>query len=94
MRRSHDTTLQHAENAAKVQPAPTFEAAKIREHAGVQYIVDESGEDATLVNGRYPQKKVSDIVTTTEGCDYLGTLWRVANPDLKKVIIKNIEKGQ
>jgi hypothetical protein len=83
-RRVQNDGMFQAEEASKPQPSPSFDAAKVKEHAGVQYRLE--GIDATILNGRFQQKRVSELIKTSEGKDYLGSLWRVAHPDLQRVI--------
>jgi hypothetical protein len=86
VRRQQNPSVFQAEAAALVQAPVDYDSAKVREHAGVSFIVID--DDAMLKNGRYSGKKVSEIVSTVEGRDFLGGLWRTASPDLQKVIKK------
>jgi len=90
MRRQQDTSILQAEQAQAL-PTSTYDAAKLKEHAGVSYSI--SGNDALIANGRFPNKKISELVKTTEGRDYLGTLWKVANSELQKVIGFQFDNG-
>jgi hypothetical protein len=86
LRRSQNNSLLQAEKAAEVSVSNTPEAVKIREFAGVQYQLEPDGKDAILVNGRFSNKKVSEVVTTVEGRDFLGGLWRMIPPDLQNIV--------
>ena len=83
-RRSQDESIMHAESAAKPQASPSFDAAKVKEHAGMQFVIE--GNDARFENGRFASKRVSELVKTPEGRDWLGGLWRIAHRDLQAVI--------
>jgi hypothetical protein len=82
MRRRQNATMAQAEVAAKVPE--TAEAKELKEHAGLQFMIE--GTDAMLVTGRFPQKKISELIKTVEGRDYLGTLWRTVPSDLRNII--------
>jgi len=85
MRRQTNASLLQAEQAAQQQQQPTHEGQQLREHAGISYVLVPPS-DAQLLNGRFPQKKISELVKLAEGRDYLGMVWRSANSELKNVI--------
>jgi hypothetical protein len=67
-----------------------YEGKKQKEFSGIQYLLEEG--DATLLNGRYPQKRISEIVTTEEGRDYLGGIFRNAGTELQRIITAWFDK--
>jgi hypothetical protein len=87
-RHTQNEGMFHAEAAANLKP---LESAKVREHSGQQYTIE--GDDATMQNGRFALKRVSDIITLPEGRDWLGGLWRTAAKDLQAVIKTQFDKG-
>jgi hypothetical protein len=88
-RRVQDESLFQAEAASKTQLALPNDTAQIRDHAGISFVIE--GDDARFVNGRFAQKKVSELVKLAEGRDWLGSLWRLSSKELQQVIRKQFD---
>lgn len=91
MRRAQNPTMMAAEQAALVPLAKTPEAVQTREFAGMQFTLHQEELDATIINGRFPNKRISEIVVSVEGRDYLGGLWRTSSPELQAIIKHQFE---
>jgi hypothetical protein len=52
------------------------------------YIIDSDQRDAVFNSGIHSGKKVSDLVKTVEGRDFLGSVWKYGKRDLNSVIRK------
>jgi len=71
--------------AAEKSAALAEKKQEVRQRAGLSYVLLE--KDALLKDGRFRDKKVSELMLTVEGRDYLGgELWKIAADDLKSVI--------
>ena len=53
---------------------------------GLLYSIVPDNRDAVFGSGVYSGRKVSDIVMTVEGRDFLGTVWKYGKRDLNSVI--------
>ena len=76
-----------AEAAAEASRPTQDEAYAVippKEHAGLEYTL--LTDDMLLRNGRFANQRVSDVVKTVEGRDYVGQLWRTANPEIRRVL--------
>jgi hypothetical protein len=76
------STIAQAEAAANT--VELYEGKKQREFSGIQYTLEQ--DDAVLITGRFPQKRVSEIVLSKEGKDYLGGIYRNAGSELQRII--------
>lgn len=87
MARKFSTEVMALEAAAE-QKRPTveasFELGPIREHGEAQYTL--LSDDLLIRNGTFAGKRVSELVLTVQGRDYVGRLWRSANTEMRNVI--------
>ena len=81
--RRMSNAIQQAEAAS--HSVELYEGKKQREFSGIQYMLD-GVDDAVLMNGRFPQKRISDIVKLEDGRDYLGGIFRNAGTELQRII--------
>jgi hypothetical protein len=79
MRRSTNTSMLQADKAAKES-----EKVQVREKAGLKYVLEEN--DLVLKSGRFVDKRISELVKTVEGRDYVGELWENAPNEMRDVI--------
>ena len=50
------------------------------------YVLSSDGKDAEFGSGLNSGRKVSNLVQTMEGRDWLGTVWKLGRRDLQNVI--------
>ena len=72
-----------ARNHAHVED---YQLIPSKEHAGLQYAL--MSDDLLLRNGRFANRRVSELVNTVEGRDYIGQIWKTANAEVRAVIRK------
>jgi len=79
VRRSTNTSMLQADKAQK-----EAEKVQVREKAGLKYVLED--DDLILKAGRFVDKRVSELVKTVEGRDYIGEMWENAPPEVRDVI--------
>jgi len=45
-------------------------------------------DDAVLLDGRFKDKRVSELINSVEGRDYLGDIWNSSSEELRVVLRK------
>lgn len=87
MARKFSTEVMALEAAAeKKRPSveASFELGPVRENGEDQYTL--LADDLLMRSGTFAGKRVSELVQTVQGRDYVGRLWRSANAEMKNVI--------
>lgn len=75
--------------ARKLSPAAEAQADHDAASTGqmqVLWAALGNGADARLLNGKCQGKRVSELVLSATGRDYLGWLWRTGPAPLRKII--------
>jgi hypothetical protein len=86
MRRTINHTIAQAEKAAEVEQLP--KPGEMRNRFGIQYAIVDNGQDAYLKDGDHKDEKISDLVKSPSGRDYLGSIFHLAPKDLRVVIVR------
>lgn len=55
-----------------------------KEIAGLQYSL--LSNDVCIKSGRYAGRKASELLSTVEGRDYIGQMWKIANAEIRAVL--------
>ena len=87
MTRKMSMEILAAEEAAE-RARPTvedsFRLITEKEHAGTRYSL--LSDDLLIRGGRFSDRRVSELVRTVEGRDFVGQLWKLANAEMRNVI--------
>lgn len=76
--------LEAAAEKSKPPVEASFELGAIREHADVQYTL--MSDDILIRSGKHSGKRVSELIQTVQGRDFVGRMWRSANTEMRAVI--------
>lgn len=76
--------LEAAAEKRRPSAEAAFELGPIREHDDTQYTL--MSDDILIQNGTYAGKRISELVKTVAGRDYVGHMWKAANKEMRDVI--------
>jgi len=83
--------MRRTQNASVLAAEKTEVKPEVKKKGIVQYELIE-GTDAFLRDGRFKDQKISEIIKSVEGRDYLGEIWPICSVELQKVLRKHFSE--